>query len=216
MGTGLRSVNLGGEYCDGAHMIRLDRPKTFANPTGLWLSGALVFLTLMPRLALAQTPARSFADLQSTLKTGDEVQITDSSGKTSHGRIVGISTSSLGLTVDGLQRDLSATAIREVKRRRPDPWWNGILIGAVVGTVVGAVVKERNCGSTDCGEGGLVDPGFYVFGAGFGAGAGALVDHSIRRFDTVFTSPSPASVPGFSLSLVLSRDTKGLQLSVTF
>jgi hypothetical protein len=198
-------------------MISLDRTKTsFGNPTGFWLSGALVFLALMPRLALAQTPARPFADLQSILKTGDEVQITDSSGKVSHGRIVGVSTSSLGLTVDGLQRDLSAATIREVKKRRPDLWWNGVLIGAVVGTVVGAVVKERSCGSTDCGEGGLVDPGFYVFGAVFGAGAGALVDHSIRRFDTVFASRSPASVQRLSLSLVLSRDTKGLRFSVTF
>lgn len=198
-------------------MIRLDRTKTFfANSTRLWLSGALLFLALMPRSALAQTPARSFADLQSILKIGDEVQITDSGGKTSQGTIVNVSTGSLGLTVDGRQRDLSEATIREVKRRRPDLWWNGILIGAVVGTVAGAVVKQRNCGSTDCGEGGLVDPGFYVFGAAIGAGAGALVDRSIKRFDTLFARPSPASVPRFSLLPVLSRSTKGLQLSVTF
>lgn len=198
-------------------MIRLDRTKMFvASPARLCLYGAVGLLTLMPRLALAQPPARSFAGLQSILKTGDEVQVTDSSGKTTEGRIVDVSTSSLRLTVDGRQRDLSEATIREVKRRHPDLWWNGTLIGAAVGTVVGAVVEQGNCGSTDCGEGGLVDPGFYVFGAAIGAGAGALVDRAIRRFDTVFASPSPASVRRFSLSPVLSRDTKGLQLSVTF
>jgi hypothetical protein len=186
-----------------------------ASPTRLCLFAALGFLTLMPRFALAQPSARSFAELQSILKTGDEVQITDSSGKTIQGRIGNVSTSSLGLTVDGRRQDLLEATVREVKRRRPDLWWNGPLIGAAIGTVVGAVVKQQNCGSTDCGEGGIVDPGFYVFGAGIGAGAGALVDLSIRRFDTVFAGPSPATVR-FNLAPVLSRDTKGLRLSVRF
>jgi hypothetical protein len=198
-------------------MIRLDR-KTFftTNPMKLCICGALSLLTLMPRLALAQQPVRSFAELQSILKIGDAVRVTDSSGKITQGRIGGVSMSSLSLVVDGRQQELPEAEIREVKRRRPDLWWNGALIGAAIGATVGAVAKERNCGSTDCGEGGLVDPGFYVFGAGIGAGAGALVDLSIRRFDTLYSSPSTASVRRFSLSPILSRDTKGVQLSVTF
>lgn len=177
---------------------------------------ALVLLTLMPRFALAQTPARSFEDLQSVLKLGDEVLITDSSGKTSQGKIVALSTGSLGVTIDGRRRDLSAPTIRTIKRRHADSLWNGILTGAVVGAAVGAVVKQRNCGSTNCGEGGLVEPGFYYLGAAIGAGAGAVVDRSIRRFDTLFASPSTASARRLSLSPVLARHSRGLQLSVTF
>jgi hypothetical protein len=190
--------------------------------TGIAMAGSTVKVTdargqeVEGKLTERATSGRSFADLQSILKTGDEVQITDSSGQTTRGRIAGVSTNSLGLTVDGRQRDLPEATVREVKRRRPDLWWNGTLIGAVIGTVVGAVVKERNCGSTDCGEGGVVDPGFYMFGAGIGAGAGALVDLSIRRFDTLFVSPSPASVRRFRLSPVLSRNTQGVHVSVTF
>jgi len=186
------------------------------NPKKLCIYGALSLVTLVPRLAPAQEPARSLAELQSMLTIGDDVRVTDSSGKTIQGRIAGVSMSSLSLAVDGRQQELPEAGIREVRRRRPDLWWNGLLIGAAIGAVVGAVVKERNCGSTDCGEGGLVDPGFYVFGAGIGAGAGVLVDLSIRRFDTVFVRPPTASVRSLRLSPVLSKEAKGLELSVRF
>jgi hypothetical protein len=199
-----------------------DRRKSFrresfaAIPKILCLFGALGLLALMPRVALAQPPVQSFAELQSILKPNDEVQITDSSGRTTRGRVVRVATGSLNLTVNGRQQELLEATIRDVKRRRPDVWWNGALIGAVAGTVAGAAVKRRNCGSTDCGEGGLVDPGFYVFGAAFGAGAGALIDSSVRRFDTLFARSSPSSVRMFSLTPFLSRGLKGFQLSVTF
>lgn len=187
-----------------------------ANPMKLCVYGVLSLVALMPRLALAQQPAESFAVLGSILRIGDAVRVTDSSGKTTQGRITGVSTSSLSVTVDGREQILPETTIQKVTRRRPDPWWNGALIGAAVGAVVGAVVAKQNCGSTDCGEGGLVTPGFTLIGAGIGAGAGALVDRFISRFDTVFAGPPPASVRSVRLSPVLSKGTKGLQLSVTF
>jgi hypothetical protein len=132
--------------------LRIDWTKmVFAVSARLWLSGALGLLTLMARVAVAQPSARSFADLQSILVTGDDVRVADSNRT----------------------------------------------------TMVGAVVEARNCGSTDCGEGGNVDPGFYVFGAGIGARVGAVLDRSIQRFDTLFATPSPASVRRVSLVPIL-------------
>ena len=124
--------------------------------------------------------------------------------------------SSLRLNVDGRLREVSEAEVREVGKRRPDRWWDGALIGAGIGAVVGAVVKAYNCGSTDCGEGGLVDPGFYLLGAGIGAAAGALVDHSISRFDTVFVGPPAVSGRDFCLVPILSKDAQGLALSLRF
>jgi hypothetical protein len=181
---------------------------------GLFLYGVFGVMTLMPRAALAQPPARSFAELQSILKSGDDVQITDNSGTRTRGKVADVSMNSLGLTVDGRRRDLPEPTIREIKKRRPDSRWNGTLIGAAIGTAAGAFAKAHNCGATDCGEGGLVDPGFYFIGAAAGAGAGALVDGAIRKFDTVFAA-APAA-PRFSLSVVLSRNVKGFELSVAF
>lgn len=198
-------------------MIMPEPKKMFnTNPMRLCMYGALSLLALTPRLTLAQQPVRSFAELQSILKIGDTVRVTDASGKTTQGRIASVSGSSLSVTVEGRQQELLEATIREVKRRRPDLWWNGVLIGAAIGAGVGAVIKERNCGSTDCGEGGLVDPGLYVFGAVIGAGTGAVIDLSIKRFDTLFASSLTARVRNFRLSPVLSKGTKGLELSVTF
>ena len=178
--------------------------------------GAVVFMTLAPQLALAQAPTQSFTDLRSILTDGDAVQIMDSNGKATRGHITGVSTDALTLTVDGRQRVLPEATIQTITRRRHDPWWNGALLGAAVGAVAGTVIAHQNCGSTDCGEGGLVDPGFKVIFGGIGAGAGALVDRFISRFDPVFARPPAARVGRLRLSPVLSKGTKGFELSVTF
>ncbi len=187
-----------------------------AFPIGWRICGALFLLALTPRLILAQQPAGRFGELQSILRIGDAVRVTDSRGETVHGRVAGVSATSISVTVDGRQRDLPEATIREVGRRRPDLWWNGVLIGTAIGAGVGAVTKERNCGSTDCGEGGLVDPGLYVFGAVIGAGTGALVDHFIRKFDTVFANSPTASARNLRLSAILWNRTKGVLVSVMF
>ncbi len=179
---------------------------------------ALVLACLLPLPAWAQQPARSFEELQSQLKVkvDDIVYVTGQSGERLKGRILGLSATSLRLAVNGTQRDLRETTIREIKKRRPDRWWDGALLGAVIGAAAGYWTGWSLCDGGDCGEGGLVNPGFAVFGAGIGAGAGALADLSIRRFDTLYANPSAASVRSLRLSPVVSKGTKGLQLSVTF
>jgi hypothetical protein len=71
-----------------------------AHPTRFCGYCVLGLLALMPQLALAQPPVRSFAELQSILRIGDEVQVTDSGGKTTEGRIAGASKNFLSVTVD--------------------------------------------------------------------------------------------------------------------
>lgn len=192
----------------GVRMLTmLSRPRKVAVALALILS---------PLPANAQTVAQTFDELQSILRIGDAVQVTDSGGETVQGRIAGVSTNSISVTVDGRQRDVPEATIREIRRRRADPWWNGVLIGTAIGVGVGAVTKERNCGSTDCGEGGLIDPGLYVFGAVIGAGTGALADHLISKFDTLFSNPPITSARSVRFSAILWKGTKGLQMSVMF
>ena len=178
----------------------------------------LYLLALMPNPAWAQQePAHSFEELQSQLKVrvDDVVHVTDQNGETFKGRIVALSTTSLRLDVNGTQRDLSETTVREVKKRHPDRWGDGVLIGAGIGAGTGAAIAWSKCGGGDCGEGGLVKPGFAVFGTAIGAGVGALTDFSLRRFDTLFAARSTTSPIGFRLSPVLSKGRKGIELSVS-
>jgi hypothetical protein len=186
------------------------------SPIKMGRYGAVVVMTLAPHLALAQPPSRSFTDLRSILAAGDAVQVMDSSGRTTRGRITGISTDALSLTVDGRQRVFPEATIQTVTKRRPDPWWNGALWGAAAGAVAGTVIAGVNCGSTDCGEGGLVHPGFELIFGAIGAGGGALVDRFISRFDPVFARSAAASAGRLRLSPVLSKGMKGVELSVSF
>jgi len=150
------------------------------------------------------------------VKVDDVVYLTDQSGERLKGTILGLSATSLRLAVNGTQRDLRETTVREIKKRRPDRWWDGALLGAVIGAAAGFTIRSSICGGGDCGEGGLVNPGFGVFGAAIGAGAGALGDLLTKRYDTVFANSPTAGGRSLRLSPLLSRGTKGVQLSATF
>ena len=182
----------------------------------LWLCGTLGIAALMPGRASAQPPASSVPELQSLLKTGDEVRVTDTSGATTQGKVIDLSGGGLEVTVDARPRNFPEATIRQVRKHRPDSRWNGVLIGAAIGAAAGAVTKARNCGATDCGEGALVDPGFYVIGAAGGAGIGALVDGALKKFDVVFAARSTVSTPSVAVSPLLSRRLKGVRLSIAF
>lgn len=181
----------------------------------VWLCGVLAVVALMPVRASAQPPVRSLDELRSFLKVGDEVRVTDKSGATIQGKVIDLSAGGLGVSVNGVLRNLPESTIRQVRKRRPDSRWNGVLIGAAIGTAAGAITKTRNCGATDCGEGGLVEPGFYFIGAAAGAGAGALVDGAIKKFEVVFIAPSAVSA-SLSLLPLLSRQVIGVQVSIAF
>ena len=179
------------------------------------LYGVLGVVASMPASASAQVPVGSFAELQSVLKAGDEVRVTDTGGATTQGTVIDLSGRGLNLTVDGRSRTFAEATIRQLGKRRRDSPWNGVLIGAAIGTAAGAITKARNCGATDCGEGGLVDPGFYFIGAAAGAGVGALVDGAIKKFDVVFTAPPPGAA-SVSFAPLLSRQMIGVRVSVAF
>jgi hypothetical protein len=183
------------------------------------IASGLYLLALMSNPAWAQQqPAHSFEELQSQLKVkvDDVVYVTDQSGEGLKGRILGLSATSLRLAVNGTQRDLPETTIREIKKRRPDRWWDGALLGVGIGAAAGYGIGSSICEGGDCGEGGLVNPGFAVFGAAIGAGAGTLTDFLIRRFDTVFAAPSTTSPITFRRSPALSKGRKGVEISVSF
>ena len=182
----------------------------------LWLCCVVGVDALMPNRASAQPPVRSLPELQSLLEPGDEVRVIDASGATIQGRVIDLRAGGLNVAVDGRPRNFPEGTIRQVRKHRPDSRWNGVLIGAVLGAAVGAVTKARNCGATDCGEGGLVDPGFYVIGAAGGAGVGALVDGALKKFDVVFAAPSTVSGLSVTVAPLLSRHLRGVRLSIAF
>jgi hypothetical protein len=174
----------------------------------------LIALTSIP--AWGQGPVRSFDELELKLHIGDTVQAIDDSGKKIQGRIADISASSLVLTVKTTRLVLPEKSIQTVKKLRHDPWWNGALIGGGIGAIAGLIITRTECGESDPECSAIAGPAFILPGMGIGAVAGALLDKSVKKFDTVYSAPRSSTHRTVGLSPIISRNQKGLHLSVSF
>jgi hypothetical protein len=176
------------------------------------LGGLVLAVGLVPNAASAQTVARSFDELQRTLKVGQTVFVTDESGRQTKGEVADVSASSLVvLTPD--TRTFVEGAVREI--RRTDRWWKGALIGLGVGAIPGAAAGLAGCAQYNrpaC----VTDPivGALVLG-GIGAAIGAVIDASVNKVGKLLYA-SPRQTPGVTLSPLLGNDRRGVLLSVRF
>lgn len=144
----------------------------------------LIAVTMaVPEIAEAQPPARTFDELSRHLGRSDEVWITDATGKETKSRIVTISASMLTVNTKQGPLDLQAGDIVRVRQKRPDPIWNGILIGALAGAAYPLWYFSR---MYETGE----SLGENVDGVGVGAvtGAclGAWIDRRIKGKKTIY------------------------------
>lgn len=177
----------------------------------------LVLVLFSANLAQAQAPTESFGDLQSRIGIGEKVQIIDIAGRKTEGRFEGVSGASLRLIADGARQEFLETQIREVRKRRPESRWDGVLIGLGIGVAAGVVNVHSVCNDAsergDCYSVGwaIVLPLF----AGGGAGSGALIDFAVRKHDVVFT-PQPLASHRFRLAPIVDKQRKGISFSLLF
>jgi len=177
--------------------------------------GSIIILCglLSGGMALGQTSANSSVELTDYISAGDQVRITDNQGRIIKGKIEQISPDSLMLK--GRSTALSGSAIRQIQKRRKDPWWNGLLVGGIVGTVSGLLIAKSQCtNDSECGAIAMVV--FVPAGAAIGMVTGAVIDRSVSKYDTVFTGRVASSQSGFQVSPIISQSQRGLSLSITF
>jgi len=178
-------------------------------------SAARQFVTLLivvlPAFAAAQEPVRSFDQLNTRLKVGDTVWVTDAQGREVKGQIRDFSETSLTLDSGGPAR-LQADAVRLITQREGKPIVRGMLIGLGVGAASFAVVAAMDC--DDCGE---AVSGGLMFGALIGAGAGAAIGAMRSGKEVVvYRAPGPSGSARLSLAPVITPRTKGVALFVSF
>ena len=87
----------------------------------------------------AAQEASSFEQLQLQVGPGDNVTVTETDGRTSSGRIIDLSPSSLDISVNGSVRQLSETDVSEIRQRRGDSLANGAITGTLAGLAAGVV-----------------------------------------------------------------------------
>ena len=102
---------------------------SISRKTAVVLASALI---AMPALAAAQEPVKSFDQLNTRLKPGDTVWITDAQGREVKGKITALGADALTLNADGA-KTFPGGDVRLVQERRPDSLANGALIGFAVG-----------------------------------------------------------------------------------
>jgi len=172
--------------------------------------GAML-IALLPALAAAQDPVKSFDQLNTRLKIGDTIWVTDAQGQEVKGKLSALSTDGLMLDAGGT-KTFAARDVGIVRERRRDSLKNGAIIGAIPGAIFGLL----GGGMADEGPGAAI--GAVVVGA-LGAAVGVGIDALIPGKKVVAywaprsTGPAP---PRVSLAPVITPRAKGVAVAFSF
>ena len=174
---------------------------------------AVVSLLVAYALAAAQEPVRDFSQLDTRLKPGDTIWVTDAQGREVKGKVAALDRDAITLRGSGptayRARDTSI-----IRQRQPDGVWNGALIGLGVGGGIAAAgcIAERDYSDSFCPAYILLYP---AMGAGIGVGIDALIP---GKRVVVYRAPGPGGPSHARLSIapVVTRRSKGLAVSFAF
>ena len=161
----------------------------------------------------AAQQAHSFEQLQVLVKPGDNIYLTDSAGKTDKGRISDLTRDSLGLTVNGIRRDLSESDVFEIKRWRNDSLKNGALIGAGTALTLTTIFVAAYCSSEGCNAG-EATAAVLVY-TGIGAAIGTGIDALIPTKQSIYHNANRTSRK-VQISPMISRFNKGVKIAFSF
>ena len=168
--------------------------------------------------AVAQEPVKSFDLLDTRLKPGDTIWVTDAQGLEIKGKVQSLSPESLRLDSAGGSLELGTDRVASISTRPKDGLRNGVLWGALAGFVGGALSCGANpqCAGDEAGAG--MAAGLGIVGAGVGAIVGAVVDGAMKPPKiTVYRAPSGAPAQTrVSVAPMVGPRAKGLALSFTF
>lgn len=181
----------------------------------VWVIGALIVAAAAlcaPPAGLAQEPVKSFDQLNTRLKVGDTVWVTDAQGREVGGKIDALGPNALTLKAEA-PRNFTAADVRMIRERQPDSLKNGALIGLGVGLALGAA----GCAAwVSEGEGGWCLSFLIAYG-GLGTAIGVGVDALIPgRKREVYRAPGSAPSARLSVAPLLGRTRQGVAVSFAF
>jgi hypothetical protein len=181
---------------------------------------AAVLIVLLPAFSAAQEPVKSFDQLNTRLKPGDTVWITDAQGREVKGKILELHDASIALDSNG-QTTLQVDSVRLVQRSTKSvgkaALW-GMLVGGVAFPALAALgaAGGSHC-EYECLPTGVVVITLAGIGAGIGAGLGAVhgAVHPAGR-EEVYRAPGASGTARLSVAPVITPRTKGVALSYSF
>lgn len=122
----------------------------------------------------------SFGALNTQVRAGDFVYVTDASGSTVKGTLTALTDRSVDVCRNAGVRTIAAVDIRRIQRHQPDSPLTGVWIGAAIGAVPGIywLIADPNECAGLCAE--------DYAAIGLGAVVGGLIDRAIHRRVTVY------------------------------
>jgi len=182
---------------------------------GIWSLFTVVLLAIPLQ---AQTPAGTFEELRDSLKLKEQetIEVTEESGAKYKAKVAAVSEGKIIITVDGQRREVAESQVREIRHRRPDKWWNGMLIGMGAGVASALVGVGTVCGWNDGECEVIASAVFLPTFAGIGMGAGAAIDYAIKKHETVFARSGSEINRNLRVSPILGKKTAGVNVSYRF
>jgi hypothetical protein len=173
------------------------------------------FVTLVvavPARAAAQEPVRSFDQLNTRLKVGDTVWVTDASGREVKGKLSELSTTSLTLSAGEDRRSFQGPDVRAVVERPRDSLKFGALLGLGIGIGTGLAITVA-VGDADVAGAALGIGMLGAMGAGIGAGIDAAIPMPKRP---VYLSGRTSAKRPVSWGPMIGRHSTGVVVSFGF
>jgi hypothetical protein len=171
-----------------------------------------------PRVAAAQEPVKSFDQLNTRLKPGDTVWVTDAQGREIEGRIESLGPDAIKLDAGGA-RIFAAADVGLIRDGRRDSLKNGTLIGLGIGgglaaawCIAAATDDPAISPGVECFEGAVV---FGGLGTLFGLAIDAANPGKGRIAYRTPGSPGAASAR-LSIVPVVTPRAKGVAVSFAF
>jgi hypothetical protein len=171
----------------------------------------------LPAVAAAQGDVTAFDQLNTRLKLGNTVRVTDNDGREVKGTLTELSDTSITVN-SGVPTTFEAGRVRGIRKgdgksfRRPVTW--GMLIGGVVVGAAGAHFAVAHNGGEAVGAvflwGGTI-------GLGIGAGGGAILGAALpAKWKEVYRAPGASGGARVSVAPMITPRAKGVVLSLSF
>jgi hypothetical protein len=168
-----------------------------------------------PAPCAAQEPVRDFSQLNTRLKPGDTVWVTDAQGREVKGKVQSLAPEALTLTGDG-SRNFGTGDVRVIRMREDNSLRSGALIGLGVGVILGTLSVAAFEGTGGDYAWGAVIGGAIC--AGIGVGIDALIPgKKLVAYRAPGTPGSTGSAQArLSIVPVITPRTKGVAVSFAF
>lgn len=174
------------------------------------LQGIVVLLAMLGAASVAEAQVAGSLDelLQSgELQFGDEIFVTDVSGRRIKTRIRGVSAIALSVTEGRNTRTLRDTDVSKIER------WDSVANGSLYGLGIGFAAMLGTCRLESSSSGDFCYRASYLFYPGLAVGAlvGGIVDARLTK--TILQKPGSARV---AVSPMLAKKGLGARISLTW